>query len=330
MRAAWDAQWPYSCENIGFVLSVYVEPPGATVPVTTTMNFDGTDFVVPPFTGYYAIECSTGPCIPGHGYYGLTADFYNDVAETNEENNGDYHLHLFGPPCTPTATVTPSPEPSATPTACTLSFSDVLPEDPFYSNIRCLACRGILSGYADGTFRPFNEITRGQIAKVLSNAAGINDDEGDQIYEDVDAGNSFYVWINRLSRRGYMGGYPCGGTGEPCGADNKPYFRPFNNASRGQLTKIVANTAGWDDDIPPDRQTFAGVPPGNPFWIYVERVVLHSQAIGGYPCGGEGEPCDDQQRPYFRPYNNVTRGQASKIIANVFFPNCQTPWRLRW
>ena len=28
--------------------------------------------------------------------------------------------------------------------------------------------------------------------------------------------STFYVWINRLSRIGVMGGYNCGGVGEPC------------------------------------------------------------------------------------------------------------------
>jgi hypothetical protein len=31
-----------------------------------------------------------------------------------------------------------------------------------------------------------------------------------------------------------------------------------------------------------------------------------------------------QNRPYFRPNNDVTRGQAAKIISNTFFPNCQS------
>jgi hypothetical protein len=49
--------------------------------------------------------------------------------------------------------------------------------------------------------------------------------------------------------------------------------------------------------------------------------------MSGYECGADTEPCDEEQRPYFRPYNNVTRGQASKIVANTFFPSCVTPSR---
>ncbi|MDQ3929871.1 MAG: S-layer homology domain-containing protein, partial [Chloroflexota bacterium] len=48
--------------------------------------------------------------------------------------------------------------------------------------------------------------------------------------------------------------------------------------------------------------------------------------MGGYPCGTvPTEPCGTTNKPYFRPNNNVTRGQASKIVANTFFPNCVTP-----
>jgi hypothetical protein len=55
--------------------------------------------------------------------------------------------------------------------------------------------------------------------------------------------NTFYLWIERLSSRGIMSGYPCGTLpNEPCGSTNKPYFRPNNNATRGQTSKIVANT----------------------------------------------------------------------------------------
>jgi len=195
-------------------------------------------------------------------------------------------------------------------------------DSTFYSFIKCLACRGIISGYADGTFRPGNEITRGQIAKMVSNAANLQDDPGPQIYEDVDTSNTFYTWINRLSIHGYMGGYPCGGEGEPCGIDNKPYFRPFANATRGQLAKIVANAGGVIGT--PTGQFYADVAEDHPFYVWIMRLT-NLGVISGYPCGGPGEPCDGENRPYFRPFANVTRGQASKIVANTFYQTCQTP-----
>jgi hypothetical protein len=229
----------------------------------------------------------------------------------------------------PTATTKPSTAtsvPSATSTACTITFIDVEITNTFYPFIKCLACRGIISGYDDGTFRPFNDITRGQIAKIVSNAAGFDEDPGPQIYEDVPVGNPFYAWINRLSMRGHIGGYPCGTVPEePCvEPGNLPYFRPSNSATRGQLSKIVANAAGLDTT--PTGQFYTDVPEDHTFYLWVMRLTELS-VMSGYDCGGPGEPCDDQNRPYFRPFNNVTRGQASKIVANTFFPGCLTPQR---
>jgi hypothetical protein len=105
--------------------------------------------------------------------------------------------------------------------------------------------------------------------------------------------------------------------------ENRPYFRPGNNATRGQLAKIVANAADYGTVIPTTDYTFADVQPNSTFWIYVERLLANRPgAISGYPCGGPGEPCDGQNRPYFRPNNGLTRGQTAKIVASTFFPGC--------
>jgi plastocyanin len=225
---------------------------------------------------------------------------------------------------TSTRTATGTAVVTATSTACTVTFTDVQPDNVFYPFIRCLVCRGVISGYDDGTFRPFNDVTRGQIAKMVSNAAGFDDDPGVQLYEDVPPGSPFYIWINRLSNRGHMGGYPCGLLPEePCiEPGNMPYFRPSNSATRGQLSKIVANAAGIDTT--PSGIFYTDVPEEHPFYVWIMRLTQLG-VMSGYDCGGEGEPCDSENRPYFRPYNNVTRGQASKIVANTFFPGCQTP-----
>jgi hypothetical protein len=245
------------------------------------------------------------------------------------------------PPATPPATSVPSSTATVGPTACPIQYVDVPPGSEFYPYIRCLACRKIANGYAcggpgepcdpnnTGYFRPFMPITRGQIAKMVSNAAGFGEDPGPQIFEDVPASHPFYAFINRLTMRGHMGGYTCGTTpAEPCVApNNRPYFRPGANATRGQVSKIVANAAGITTPIPAGTQTYEDVPSSNPFWVYIERLTALG-VMGGYPCGGTNEPCvPPGNRPYFRPFAQITRGQTSKIVSNTFYPNCQTPVR---
>jgi hypothetical protein len=230
------------------------------------------------------------------------------------------------PTRTPTYTPTSASTSQPTPTACSLTFSDVPVGSTFYSFVRCLACLGIVNGYADGTFRPNNNVTRGQLSKIVSNSAGFNEPQTTQMFQDQPVGSTFYTYTARLASRGYISGYPCGGPGEPCvPPDNLPYFRTNNNATRGQITKIVSNAAGFVD--PPVGQTFEDVPPASTFYTFTQRLTSRS-IMQGYPCGSVGEPCiPPDNRPYFRPFNNATRGQTSKIVANTFFPGCNPPRR---
>jgi hypothetical protein len=50
----------------------------------------------------------------------------------------------------------------------TPTFTDVPHGSTFYQYIETAYCHEIISGYADGTFRPGNDATRAQIAKIAS------------------------------------------------------------------------------------------------------------------------------------------------------------------
>ncbi|MDQ3705455.1 MAG: S-layer homology domain-containing protein [Chloroflexota bacterium] len=233
--------------------------------------------------------------------------------------------------------------------SCPTSFTDVQPGSPFYPYVQCLSCQGIVSGYAcedpanpcygtpgpsgtpspSGTpdtsvyYRPASPVTRGQLAKIIANAASFDDDPGNQMFEDVYSGDPFYYWINQLARKGIIAGYPCGTVpSERCGYYNLPYFRPNAYATRGQIAKIVSEAREYSDDVPANQQSFVDVPPGSPFWLYVERLRLNGSVISGYACGGPGEPCPGA---YFRPQANASRGQVAKIVSRAFLSNCYLP-----
>lgn len=250
-----------------------------------------------------------------------------------------------GPSATPMPTDTPvvveptaTPTQSVPPTACPIQFADVSTSNTFYANVRCLACRGIDTGYecggtgepcnsnSDPYFRPNSLIKRDDLAHMVAASAGFGEDPGARRFQDVPTSNPYYAWVQRMANRNLIGGYPCGGPGEPCVApDNLAYYRPQANATRGQISKIVSNGAGFEDT--PEGQTFEDVQPSNPFYVWVQRLTRPDRAVmGGYPCGGAGEPCiAPDNRSYFRWGNNSTRGQVAKITSNTFFPGCQTP-----
>jgi hypothetical protein len=322
--------------------STFLGGSGAEVGRSVWVDMTGNTYV----TGYTA--SSDYPTVtPFQGTYRGNTDAFvssifdplltNTPTSTPTETPTNTPTNTATSTATNTSTNTPTNTATATSTACPFYFTDVPPNNAFFPFVRCLACRGIVTGYACGSqgepcdpnnnpyFRLNNSVTRGQLAKIVSNAAGFNENPGPQRFEDVPPNDPFYAFVNRLTGRGHMGGYLCGQVPhEPCREpSNLPYFRPGSDATRGQVSKIVSNAVGFGGD--PTGQTFTDVPASNPFYLWIERLAARN-IIGGYPCGTlPEEPCDSQNRPYFRWGLPVTRGQASKIAANSFFPDCATP-----
>ena len=156
-------------------------------------------------------------------------------------------------------------------------------------------------------------MTRGQLAKVIALACSYPlPPLGTQTFADVPVSQPFYPFIETAYAHNIISGYTCGGPGEPCDPLGRPYFRPGNDVTRGQLSKMISTAEGWTPLNPPSP-TFADVPPSHPFYGFVEAAVARA-IISGYTCGGPGEPCDPQSRPYFRAGNSATRAQLSKMI----------------
>lgn len=179
------------------------------------------------------------------------------------------------------------------PDQCQISFSDVHTTDWFYDFVRCLYCKGAISGYADGTFRPFNNTTRGQMTKIVVAAFGIPiNTTGGPHFTDVATNNPFYAFIETAYNNGIVSGY----------SDNT--FRWGNDVTRGQLSKIVVQAAIIVNHwvlINPTTPTFSDVPTNDPFYVYIETAYCHG-IISGYSDGT------------FRSGNNATRAQISKIV----------------
>jgi len=222
---------------------------------------------------------------------------------------------------TPTRTGIPAPAtptPTITGTPCTIRFSDV--SDPtayYYGGVYALACRGVISGYSDGRFLPFNLTTRAQMTKIVTLAFGLAaaTPAVGGTFADVLPNNVFYGLVETAVAHGLVSGYRCGGSNpqtgsaEPCDSARRPYFRPANSVTRGQLTKIVVLGAGWALQ-PPTQPSFNDVGTGNVFYPFVETAMQH-QVVSGYSDGT------------FRPAANAFRGQIAKIVALAIQPAVQ-------
>ncbi|HEX8600018.1 MAG TPA: S-layer homology domain-containing protein, partial [Chloroflexia bacterium] len=85
-----------------------------------------------------------------------------------------------------------------------------------------------------------NPATRGQISKIVSIAAGFEEEvpSEQQTFTDVPTDSPFWVYIERLAGRGIISGY---GDEERCPETGAPCFRYNENTTRGQMAKIAAN-----------------------------------------------------------------------------------------
>jgi hypothetical protein len=197
---------------------------------------------------------------------------------------------------TPALTALPTNTPGSVP----VTFSDVNTSDYFYSAVQYLAGNRVISGYADGTFRPYNNATRGQLSKIVVLAEGwpIQVSDGPH-FRDVAPDSTFYPYIETAYSRGIISGYDCGaGCAE---------FRPGANVTRAQLCKIIVGARGWDINVTGGPH-FRDVPETDTFYGYIETAFNHN-LISGYDCG---TGCAE-----FRPGNSATRGQIAKIVYNA-------------
>lgn len=187
----------------------------------------------------------------------------------------------------PTSTATD--QPTNTPTVCAVAFFDVSSSDFFYPGVIHLACAGAISGYSDGTFRPYNDATRGQLSKIVVLAEGWPiDTTGAPHFSDVQVGSPFYDYVQTAYNHSIISGYADG------------TFRSVANVTRGQLSKIVVTAEGWPIDLH-GAPHFSDVQAGSAFYGYVETAYYRG-IISGYSDGT------------FRPGNNAIRGQIAKIV----------------
>jgi hypothetical protein len=110
-----------------------------------------------------------------------------------------------------------------------------------YDFIEEAATLGIVNGFSDGTFRPFANITRGQLAAMIvrgARAAGrpLAPYTGSQrVFADVPysaAADSLYVNVMTAYQAGILSGSP---------RDGALYFNPSSSAQRNHVAKMTAN-----------------------------------------------------------------------------------------
>ncbi len=157
------------------------------------------------------------------------------------------------------------------------SFNDV-PVSHWAANyIGYMEQFGIVTGYADGSFRPDSPVTRAEFAAIASRFEKLT--EGAKSFADVPATYWAASYINFAATRGWVNGYADG------------TFRPENPITRAEVAavtcRLLERTADQDyiRSHPDELRTFHDMAEGHwAYWYVMEAANGHD-----YTRAGSGE-----------------------------------------
>jgi hypothetical protein len=161
--------------------------------------------------------------------------------------------------------------------------------------IDCLAFHDIVEGRADGTYGPRGTVTRGQMAKFIANSVeffGEELDSSDAGLEDVDDGDIFSEWINKIVNAEIAQGFEDG------------TYRSTDTVRRDQMARFVANAVEYvtGEELGTSGETFPDVPDNSVFITEIDKVAT-ADIVDGRPDGTYG------------PRETVRRDQMAKFVA---------------
>ncbi|MEK4711921.1 S-layer homology domain-containing protein [Sporosarcina sp. FSL K6-5500] len=171
------------------------------------------------------------------------------------------------------------------------TFSDVkdIESHHFYDSVRSLASRGIVKGFADGTFKPNQSVTRGQIASVLAQTIGLDTKNvKNPGFKDLKVTDPHYGSIAALVEAGIVKGY-----------DDKT-FKPGGSLTRAHIAKMIS--IGFNlEEAKLTNSPFKDVKVEHWFADYVQALITNEITTGTTPTT-------------FEPNAFVTRGQMASLI----------------
>jgi hypothetical protein len=169
------------------------------------------------------------------------------------------------------------------------TFTDVLHGRVHSAAIHEAAAAGVVLGRGDGTFRPADHVTRGQLASFLARSLELPLRGVGSFFGDVPRGHPHGASIAALAEHGIV-------TGNEDGE-----YRPGSRVTRGQMAAMLARSY---DLAPGGTAAFTDVPSD-----HVHADAIRAVADAGVALGyGDGT---------FRPSERVTRAQMASFLVRA-------------
>jgi len=186
-----------------------------------------------------------------------------------------------------------------------VGFSDVPESHPYHVQIETLAQLGIVSGYADGTFRPDAPVTRQQFAKMVILAMRIRVSEDDKCtFVDVQKSSDIELYpdnyVAAAARENIVTGYS-----SPKG----PIFKPDVPITIAQLVTMGTRACDRPLYVPPDSWKSAWGRFDDVHSV-IARVAQYNGLLREF--APPGTPLKS-----LSPWATATRAQAAALLFNV-------------
>ena len=181
-------------------------------------------------------------------------------------------------------------------------FSDVDWDSAVYAQVEACYVAGVVSGYADGSYRPTTAVARDQMAVYISRAlasgdAAVPTAPTAATFTDVPTDYWAFRYIEYAVDRGIVMGYEDGTYG------------PTATVDRGTMAVYIARAMAGGDTMVPALSSTADVFPDVTSSYWSARYISYIKAAGvtgGYSDG------------YYHPEYTVTRDLMAVYIARAF------------
>ena len=154
--------------------------------------------------------------------------------------------------------------------------------------------KAYIFGYADGTFRPDNNMSRAEAAAIFARL--ISEQKGEKIsgksnFNDVSKSEWYSDYIGYLSKYGIIKGY----------ADNT--FRPNDNVSRAEFVAMTVRFNSLFNDVKKGSYTVKYTDVASNYWAYSDvAYAKHAGWLNGYADGT------------FKGDNAITRAEVVTVV----------------
>ena len=221
-------------------------------------------------------------------------DISEDVNDSQKtDDKGSSGSSSSGKGSLPTFSADPGfvPNPSTPDVETKQMFSDI--KGHYGENyILQMANKGVLNGYADGTFLPDASVTRAEFSKMIAVLFNINADGAEIIYDDVKSGDWYNEYVKLLSKAGIINGY-----------DGK--FNPGASITRQDAAVICHRVLEYYNIECSDETAFDD---SDVVSDYAKDAVSHLASQGiikGY-------------NNMFSPHNTITRADSAIMLSRLF------------